>query len=40
MQLFSVIRIAVGRLKSIKRKKKKLSALQRFPSDEGDRKST
>lgn len=40
MQLFSMIRIAVGRLKSIKRKKTKLSALQRFPSDEADRKST
>lgn len=40
MQLFSMIRIAVGRLNSIKRKKKKLSALQRFPSDEIDIKST
>lgn len=39
MQLFS-IRTAVGRLKSIKRKKRKLSALQRFPSDEAGRKST
>lgn len=40
IQLFSMMRIAVGRLNSIKRKKKKLSALQRFPSDEADRKST
>jgi len=40
MQLFSMIRIAVGRLNSIKRKKKQLSALQRFPSDEIDIKST
>lgn len=38
--LFSMIRVAVGRLSSIKRKKKKLSALQRFPSDVADRKST
>lgn len=40
MQLFFMITVAVGRLKSIKRKMKKLSALQRFPSDEADRKST
>lgn len=40
MQLFSMVRIAVGRLNSIKREKKQLSALQRFPSDEIDIKST